>query len=204
MYAPIRGRKPDVFDVYRPLRMSNAPSSLSFVASCAAFLILLGDTWGYTFDVPWKVRIGTEFSYGSGDPNPGSGRYQTFDGLFGAVDRMYGRMNLFSWKNLHDYQASLSIKPTKKVGISLDWHFFRLDKARDAWYDCNGRPQRHDPTGAAGTELGHEIDLMAKYKYCEHLDLQAGYAHFFPGSFIRRTGPSPDADWVFFQLMYRF
>lgn len=159
---------------------------------------------GYTFDVPWKLRIGAEVSYGSGDPNPGSGRYQTFDGLFGAVDSMYGRMNLFSWKNLHDYQASLSIKPTKKVALSLDWHFFRLDKAKDAWYYCNGRPQREDPTGAAGTELGHEIDLIAKYKCSEHLDFQTGYAHFFPGRFIRRTGPSPDADWVFVQLVYGF
>ena len=159
---------------------------------------------GYTFDVPWKLRIGAEFSYGSGDPNPGSGRYQTFDGLFGAVDITYGRMNLFSWKNLHDYQVSLGIKPTKELGVSLDWHFFRLDKAKDAWYYGNGRPQRQDPTGAAGTELGQEIDLTAKYKCSEQLDLQAGYAHFFPGTFIRRTGPSRDADWAFAQLVYRY
>ena len=96
-------------------------------------------------------------------------------------------MNLFSWKNLHDYQASLSIKPTKKVNVSLDWHFFRLDKAMDAWHYCNGGPQRHDPTGAAGAELGHEIDLIVKYKSSEHLDFQTGYAHFLPGLFV-----SPD------------
>lgn len=157
---------------------------------------------GYTFDVPWKLRIGGEFSYASGDPDPESGRDQTFDGLFGAIDMMYGRMNLFSWKNLHDYQASLGIKPTPKTGVTLDWHFFRLDKAADAWYYCNGRPQRRDPTGAAGTELGHEIDLIAKCQYSDACRFQVGYAHFFPGTFLKRTGAHPDCDWFFFQVMY--
>jgi len=159
---------------------------------------------GYTFDWAWKPRIGFDFSYGSGDPSPASGRHQTFDGLFGAVDRVYGRMNLFSWMNLQDYQTSLSIKPAAKLDIRLDWHYFRLDKAQDAWYYCNGRVQRHDPTGAAGTDLGHELDLVAKYKRSECLRFQAGYAHFFPGLFMQRTGPSPDADWVFVQGMLRY
>jgi len=113
-------------------------------------------------------------------------------------------MNIFSWWDLHDYLMTVSVKPTEATELILDWHFFCRDKAQNAWYHGNGRPQRQDPTGAAGTELGHEIDPVAKYKYCKHLDFQAGYSHFFPGSFIQRTGPSPDADWAFFQMMYRF
>jgi len=159
---------------------------------------------GRTFALPWKPRIGFEFSYGSGDPDPTSGRHQTFDGLFGAIDRVYGRMNLFAWMNLQDYQTSLSLEPGEKLDVRLDWHYFRLDKARDAWYYCNSRPQRWDPTGAAGSDLGHEIDLVVKYKCSRCLNLQAGYAHFFPGLFIQRTGPSPDADWAFVQGMLRF
>jgi len=159
---------------------------------------------GYTFDVPWKFRIGGEFSYGSGDPDPGSGRYRTFDGLFGAIDSKYGWMNIFAWMNLQDYQMTLSAKPTDAIDLLLDYHFFRLDQAQDAWYYGNGRPQRQDPTGAAGTELGHEIDLIVKYKWSDHCRFRAGYSHFFPGTFIRRTGPSPDADWVYVQWMYEF
>ena len=159
---------------------------------------------GHTFDNPWKLRIGGQFSFASGTPHPGSGRDRTFDGLFGAIDSMYGWMNLFSWKNLHDYQTTVSIKPTKKTEVILEWHYFQLDQARDAWYYANGRPQRHDPTGAAGRDLGHEIDLAWIYHYSDHWRLRAGYSHFFPGSFIRRTGPSPQADWVFFQTMWEF
>ena len=132
------------------------------------------------------------------------GVYRTFDGAFGAVDKMYGRMNLFSWMNIHDFQLSCGLKPTERTTASVDWHWFYLDEAKDAWYYCNGRPQRRDPTGQAGSAVGQEIDLVVSHKYSDHLKFQAGYAHFFPGGFLKDTGPSPDADWVFFQTLYSF
>jgi hypothetical protein len=150
-----------------------------------------------------KVTTAFEYSYASGDSSPGEGSFQTFDGVFGAIDMMYGRMNLVSWQNLHDYQFQIAFVPRNKTRIVLDWHLFYLDKAEDAWYYCSGRPQRRDPTGASGTQLSQEIDLVARYKHSPQLDLQAGYAHFFPGAFIRNTGPSPDADWFFFQFQYK-
>ena len=168
------------------------------------------DAWGanarlgYTFAHAWKPRLGAEVSYASGDDDPNDGEFETFDGVFGAIDRVYGRINFFSWMNLEDYQASFSFKPVKKAKVSIDYHCFRLAEARDAWYWCSGRPARQDPTGNAGRELGQEIDLIVSYKHSERLKLMAGYAHFFPGSFIRRTGPSPGADWCFVQTLYAF
>lgn len=159
---------------------------------------------GYTFDSPWQPRLGAEYTFASGDSDPDDGVYRTFDGVFGAVDKMYGRMNLFSWSNIHDFQLSYSLKPTPKTKASLDWHWFYLDEAKDAWYYCNGRPQRRDPTGKAGSTVGREVDFIVNHKYSEHLTFQAGYAHFFPGDFLKDTGPSPDSDWVFFQASYSF
>ena len=117
---------------------------------------------------------------------------------------MYGRMNLFSWMNIHDFQLSCGVKPTKKTKASLDWHLFYLDEAKDSWYYCNGRGQRRDPTGRAGSSVGQEIDLVVSYKYSDHLKFETGYGHFFPGRFLNDTGKSPDADWVFFQILYSF
>jgi len=159
---------------------------------------------GCTFDHPWQPRIGVEYSYASGDGNPNDGRYGTFDGAFGAIDMYYGRMNFLPWMNLHDYQLSLSVKPIKKAKLSLDYHIFRLDKAKDAWYWRNDRPARQDTTGKAGRDLGQELDLILNYKHSKHWEFMAGYCHFFPGTFIKRTGPSPDADWFFFQTAYSF
>jgi len=169
------------------------------------------DAWGanthlgYTFDAPWEPRIGGEFSYGSGDHRPGQGDYETFDGAFGAVDILYyGRMNLFCWMNIQDYQASFSLKPTQRLKLFADWHLFRLDSSTDAWYYVNGQTQRQDPTGRSGSIVGQELDLMLSYKVTGHWQMLAGYSHFFPGSFLKNTGPSPAADWVFLQATYSF
>jgi hypothetical protein len=155
---------------------------------------------GYTFDSPWNPRFGMEFSYGSGDDDPDDGTHGTFDGVFGGIDRFYGRMNMFAWMNLEDYQASFSIRPRKTLDISMDYHYFRLAADGDGWYYGNGRPIRQDPTGASGASLGHEVDLLAKWNINKHLELFVGYSHFFPESFVRNTGSHDDADWVFFQI----
>ncbi len=68
----------------------------------------------------------------------------------------------------------------------------------------NNRLQRWDPTGASGQQLGHEIDRTLHYKVSDRLRLRAGYSHFFPGTFIRRTGTSPQADWIHLQTMWKF
>ena len=156
---------------------------------------------GYTFAAPWQPRLGAEYTFASGDSDPDDGVYRTFDGALSAIDKMYGRMNLFSWMNIHDFQLSCTFRPAKTTKLSLDWHWFYLDEAKDAWYYGNGRPQRRDPTGQAGSTVGQEIDLVLSHKYGDHLELQTGYAHFFPGSFLKGTGPSPDADWFFFQML---
>jgi hypothetical protein len=158
--------------------------------------------FGYTFHHPWEPRLGVQATLGSGDSNPNpNGRYETFDGAFGAVDLFYGRMNLFSWMNIQDYEINFSTKPVKKAKLSADFHFFRLDEAKDAWYYSTGQAQRRDTGGNAGRNLGDELDLIATYKHSKHLEVQAGYAHFWPGDFIERTGPSPDAEWFFLQTL---
>jgi len=165
----------------------------------------LNSRLGYTFDLPWQPRLGFEFSYASGDRDPTDGRHETFDNVFGAVDTYYGRMNLFSWMNLEDYQLTASVKPAKDVEIRADYHLFRLATDNDAWYFCNGRAARRDPAGDAGQTVGHEIDLLARWKINRHLELYAGYAHFFDGGFVDRTaGGGFDADWLFAQLVFSF
>ena len=160
---------------------------------------------GYTFGHPWQPRIGVEYSYASGDPDAGDSTYQTFDGAFGGIDTTkYGWMNFFCWMNLQDYAATFSVKPIPKTKVALEYHIFRLDEAKDAWYWSSGRPARQDATGRAGSNVGQELDLSVSYDYSARLKFLAGYSRFFPGPFLRRTGPSPGADWFFVQTQYNF
>ncbi|HUW34972.1 MAG TPA: alginate export family protein [Planctomycetota bacterium] len=169
---------------------------------------------GYQFEVPLRPRIYGAYTYASGDSNPTDGKNQTFDGVFGAVDQYYGRMNFLAWMNLIDYQLGASIRPVNKLQLSADYHVFALAQKKDAWYYCNCKPQRRDKTGAAGDNIGQEIDLVAKYDVpmgnspiasaIKKIELMAGYSYFVPGDFVKATGSAGDANWMFFQTMLSF
>jgi hypothetical protein len=159
---------------------------------------------GYQFKTfPWIPRISAEFSYASGDDDPKDGDCGTFDGVFGARDKMYGRMNLMDWKNLQDAQLNLEFKPHKRLGFKAELHNFRLAEDKDAWYQ-NQKAYR-DKTGRAGNELGVEFDIVGKYiTPFEGLEFQFGYGHFWPGEFVKTVADDVEADWCFLQLHYRF
>ena len=155
---------------------------------------------GYTpFDL-WKPRFAVSLSYASGTRDPKNGEYGTFDGVFGAIDKYYGRMNLFSWMNLIDLQLGISVQPVKRMKLSLDCHHFNLAQKRDAWYFGTGKKMQWDPTGESGSDLGNEIDLIWKYHIDPRVTLMAGCAAFFPGDFVKKTGSHENAYWGFGQI----
>jgi hypothetical protein len=160
---------------------------------------------GHTFKPAWKPRVGFEFNYASGDRDPKDGVAGTFDGIFGAMDIPYGWMNVVSWKNLEDYVLNFSVQPAKSLKLGVDYHYFRLAQARDAWYWVNGKTERRDPTGAAGQDLGHEVDVITRWQVNRELELLVGYARFFAGEFVRHTpGDDRGANWAFVQATYDF
>ena len=160
---------------------------------------------GYTFKTAWSPRVGFEFNYASGDRDPNDGVTGTFDGIFGAMDIPYGWMNVVSWKNLADYVLNFNVQPARSLKLGVDYHCFRLAQARDAWYWVSGKPERRDPTGQAGQDLGHEVDVIARWQVNKELELIFGYARFFVGDFVRNTpGNHQDANWAFAQLTYDF
>jgi hypothetical protein len=160
---------------------------------------------GYTFTAPWEPRVGFDFNYASGDREPNDGVAGTFDGIFGAMDIPYGWMNVVSWKNLADYAANFSLKPAQALTLTAEYHYFRLAQARDAWYWGSGRLTRRDATGQAGRRLGQEVDLILRWQVNRKLEIMAGYARFFPASYVANTsGKSRDANWAFAQLTYNF
>jgi hypothetical protein len=159
---------------------------------------------GYTAPLRGAPRIGLHYAYASGDSDPADERARTFDGIFGAVDLYYGRMNLFAWMNLHDLQLCLSGSPFKFTKVTLDYHLLLLADDRDAWYYATGQPQRQDPTGRSGRLVGHEVDLVAVIQATAHTQFQLGYGLFVPGEFVRNTGPHELAHWGFVQVSYDF
>ncbi len=158
---------------------------------------------GYTFSALWSPRLGIDYVYGSGDDDPTDGKHNTFDPAFGSMDKYYGWMNLFSWRNIINWQFSASVRPHRKLNLVLDYHIFRLAQDKDAWYST-GPAYRRDKTGKSGRDVGDEIDCTLYFSVTDYLNIRAGYAHFFPGDFVQNTGAQGSADWVHVQWLYAF
>ena len=158
---------------------------------------------GYRFkQIGFKPRVSVEYTYASGDSNPNDGTLETFDGAFGARDKMMGRMNLFHWKNLRDAQINVELKPKKTLYFTAGFHQFWLAEDEDAWY-LNPKAYR-DKTGNSGDKVGKEFDLVGKWTLPKGNEMQFGYGHFWPDEFAENVVSDKEADWIFLQWIYRF
>lgn len=158
---------------------------------------------GYTAkQMPWSPRLGLEYDFASGDHDPNDGKSQSFQNLFPSNHEKYGFMDEFSWRNIHDARVQLNVKPMKKLDLELDGHAFWLADTHDYWYRSNGistlrtrTPDGRDVrTIDARNFAGCEIDLTTTWEATKNVKVQAGYSHFFAGSYLADTGASNDAD----------
>jgi len=160
---------------------------------------------GYTFlDLPWEPQLIAQYVVGSGDKNPEDGKHETFDAIFSGADTtLYGWMNLCFWRNIREHRVDLVLHPSKKQNLRIEYHYFTLDKEKDAWYSPGG-VWRRDKTGDAGRELGHEIDFIWEKFFNKKINALIGYSIFIPGKFIKNTGKSSNLNYGFLQILFKF
>jgi hypothetical protein len=162
-------------------------------------------TLGYTFNAPWKPRLGAEYDFASGDRNPADGKHGTFDPLFPYQHFYQGFADIFAFKNGKDLMGSVRVTPVEGLTVELDVHEFWLAQAGDAWYNAGGAVIRRDATGSSSRHVGAETDLHARVAAGKYVKFWVGWSHFFPGAFVRETpGSDRDMNWVFVQMTIDF
>ena len=162
---------------------------------------------GYTFDFAWLPHLGVEYDFGSGDRDPADRKIETFQNLFPSNHPPYGSMDVFSWQNMHDAAFNAKIQPCKQMWIQAEYHTFWLASTDDVWYRSNGSSAVRPLTPAARTAsnyAGSELDLVVNWAVRKELTLQAGFAHFFAGDYLKDTGAHDDADFGYVQATIAF
>jgi len=159
---------------------------------------------GWTAKVPWSPRLGVGFDFGSGDEDPNDRIHQTANQLFPLGHAHLGYLDLFARQNVLASNVNLTAKPHEKVTTRLAWYTFWNDEVRDALYNAGGVPGRRDRLGNSGHDVGNELDLTIGVTLDRHTSLLFGYSHFWGNNFIRSTGPSQDADLLYFQYSFKF
>ncbi|MEE8169445.1 MAG: alginate export family protein [Phycisphaerae bacterium] len=160
---------------------------------------------GYTLsEYTWTPRLWLAFDYASGDKDPRGSRHGTFNQLFPLGHAYLGYMDLIGRQNIIDPHFGLSFKALKNLMFSAEQHFFFLAREKDALYNAGGAPVLRDPTGHSGQMVGHEIDLLARYKVDRHSSIVLGYSHFEADNFTESTGLGRSSDWFFVQYQIKF
>ena len=164
---------------------------------------------GYTFNRPWQPRVVALYEYYSGTANPRGTYDQTFDGLFGArrFDMIpTGIFGPFFRSNITGPGAQFYLQPRPGLRIYTKYRAWYLAQARDAWVGSG----LQDPTGQAGNFVGQDVEIQVRWQISLNFELEAGYDHFFKGSYIQNLAKVPgnpaadDTDYFYAQTMLRF
>ncbi|OYP31631.1 alginate export family protein [Rhodopirellula sp. MGV] len=135
----------------------------------------------------WSPTFWMYYDYASGDNDPTSGDSHTFNQQFPFGHYYLGWMDLVGRQNIHDFNTHLYLYPNKWTTVWLQYHHFYLAEERDALYNAGGAAYRHDPTGAAGNNVGDEIDLVLNFHLTRNSDLLVSYNKLFGGSYLEAT-----------------
>lgn len=148
---------------------------------------------GYTFsEHPWKPRISTVYTYGSGNKSPFDSANQTFD-IFYGFNQPFSRNDYFAWNNTKNLKARLEFDPLKNVKVDTAFSAYWLASAAAAW----DRANLFAPLGNRGDFIGTEFDIRIQHKLSQFINWSISYARFWPGGFTSSFAP-PVAQQPFF------
>ena len=194
------------------LSRASAPSRTDFDVEAAAQFGTLGANdiraWmltlngGYTFESRLKPRLFLNGDSASGDRAFG-GRVGTFNQLYPNNHTYLGNTDYVGRENILSPSAGVSLRPASAVTVSLTQFGFWRASVHDALYNSSGSVLRSG-TGTTERYVGAETNLVATYQFDRQVLGYASYNHFFPGDFIRTTGPARGSDYVYAALQYTF
>ncbi|HBA60874.1 MAG TPA: hypothetical protein DCZ92_08650 [Elusimicrobia bacterium] len=155
------------------------------------------------FKGKWSPRAAAAYNFASGDKDKNDGENNSFTPLYQFTHDPYGVMDLFRWQNMKDAELELSVKPLAEVKVTAGTSVFWLARTSDYWYDYTGRKVRPTIASAASPYAGQEVSLLLKWDLGHGAMLDAGYAHFFAGRYLKDTGAHDDADYGYLQLGFK-
>ena len=148
----------------------------------------------------WTPTMWFYYDWASGDNDTGAGN--GFHHTFPLAHKYNGFMDLFGRRNLEDVNMQLSLNPTKNLKLLAWYHYFFLATQSDTPYSIVMTPF-NGANIPGSTDLGHEIDLLAKVTIGSRSTFVLGYSHFFSGDYYSTTLGVPfDGDASFFYSQY--
>jgi len=161
---------------------------------------------GYSFpNFAGSIRLVAEYNYASGDGNPHDGRVNTVQLLYPTAHDRHGLSDQVGWRNIHHLRGTVEIKPRPKWTLTPSYNAFWLADPRDALYNSQGNVVvARVPDGSAGRWVGQELDIATAYSISRVTQIGAGFAHIFPGTFLRHATPGQAYSYPYLQISTKF
>jgi hypothetical protein len=79
--------------------------------------------------------------------------------------------------------------PRPKWTASLRYSWYWLADAHDALYNSSGQVVARMANGSAGRWVGTEVDVLTRHPMGKSSEVGVGFAHIFPGTFLKIATP---------------
>jgi hypothetical protein len=160
---------------------------------------------GYTIPtVRYTPRVIAEYNFASGDADPNDRKRGTFDQLYPTGHDKLGLSDQVGWRNVHNIRSGVELKPSPKITMSAAYHSWWLAQTRDGLYNAAGALVARVSSGTAGRHIGHEADVQTIYAPNGQVQIGAGYAHVFPGTFLKNATPGKSYKSPYLMFTYLF
>lgn len=160
---------------------------------------------GYTLRLPWTPRLYVEYTFGSGDSDPGDGIAGGFSDLFPTAHLWYGYNDMVGWRNLKNIRIGSQVRPIGKLSVRLDYHSFWLAERTDGLYNVAGRRTVAAPEGGAtDAKVGDEVDATFAVPLTPIITVGGGVGHMFAGPFLEANSPGSGNTFMFLFFGYKF
>lgn len=150
---------------------------------------------GYRWELPWKPRLSVFYGQATGDADPNDGTDNRFERFFGFA-RPWSANDYIVFENIRTPKLRLEMAPHERFRFDLGHSWYWLDSPTDRYLLDSLR----DPTGSNGSFVGHEFDVRFRWQATSKMEVILGYAHFFPGDFVRNTIRPGDTDFAYLEV----
>lgn len=141
---------------------------------------------GYTLENVWgKPRLGLKAAIASGDRDASNANLQTLNPLFPRGD-YFTEAAMLGPQNFFDVHPCLQLRPFPKWTFETGLDFYWRESLADGIYTPGGSVI-YQGNSEFARFVGTDCSFVIGWQATRHINVSAGYTHFFAGRFIRQN-----------------
>ncbi|PCC74069.1 alginate export family protein [Nannocystis exedens] len=155
---------------------------------------------GVALPLPWDPRLGVRLDVASGDRG-GQRPMGTFSALF-PKGSYFGEDALIGPANFYDVHPMLTLAPTGRLSLTLDWVCLWRYSRADGIYNVPGEPLLE--TLGAARFIGHRAGVTLEAELGRHIGFVVTAGRFFRGPVLAQAGRTRGVDFIATWLTLKF